>query len=154
MKELVPAQRCEDAFARQRTRSIPRRMPPDVRAKGILEILTLLSLLALLYGSENRGPQRARGLPGAGALPDFQNSVVPFQGLQEGFCPKAGDAIVGEPGEEDGMVSFGDARVSSWACPIKGSFGGWPAERSHPPQPRPSPHGEGPCPLSPPPGVP
>lgn len=61
-----------------------------------------------------------------GGLPDFQDSVVPFQGLQKGFCPKAGDVIVGEPAEEDGMVSFRDAHVSSWACPIKGSFGSWP----------------------------
>lgn len=28
--------------------------------------------------------------------PDFQNSVITFQGLQEGFCPTAGDAIVGQ----------------------------------------------------------
>lgn len=34
-----------------------------------------------------------------GALPDFQDGIILFQGLQEAFCPKVGDAVVGQPRE-------------------------------------------------------
>lgn len=44
--------------------------------------------------------------PTEGALPDFQDGIIPFQGLQKDFSSKVGDVVVGQPGEEDGKVSF------------------------------------------------
>lgn len=97
-EELVPAQRRGDVLPRERTTSITCRMPPNVRAERDLEPLKLLSPLAPFDRLENRGSRGREAHPGP--LPDFQDGVVPLKGLQEGFCPSVGDAVVGEPGRK------------------------------------------------------
>lgn len=41
-------------------------------------------------------PLNFLGRESVASEPDFQDGIIPFQGLQEGFCPKVGDAVVGQ----------------------------------------------------------